>query len=413
MPRNGVVAISASDADGDRAAGGCVVGGGQGERGSVHLGVVGLAIARSLNWSGIPQGDWPWIAAGSRLDWRCGMTNSAKELDRFMEYRNLGRTGLKVSEVCLGAMHFGGPTDEQTSVRILDEFAEAGGTFVDTADVYNAGESEAVLGRWLKGRDRDAFVIATKVYGAMGDGPNDDGLSRKHILAAVEASLRRLGTDYIDLYYTHVWDTATPIEETLATLDTLVTSGKVRYLGASNVTGWQLQKAVDLVGPNRYVALQPLYNLLDREAEWELLAICRNEGLGVMPWSPLRAGWLAGRFHRGMEAPPADSRVAAAAERGLLEAWDYYNNERTWSVLDALHDIAAETGRSVSQVALRWLIQTEPVTAPIIGPRTLEHYVDNIGAVGWTLTDDQFTRLTTVSEKPPVYPYDLLRNFVR
>jgi len=333
-----------------------------------------------------------------------------------MEYRNLGRTGLKVSEVCLGAMHFGGPADEQTSLRILDEFADAGGTFIDTADVYNAGESEAVLGRWLKSRDRDAFVIATKVYGAMGEGPNDDGLSRKHILSAVEASLRRLGTDYIDLYYTHVWDTATPIEETLATLDTLVTSGKVRYLGASNVTGWQLQKAVDVAkynGLNGYTALQPLYNLLDREAEWELLAISRNEGLGVMPWSPLRAGWLAGRFHRGMEAPPEGTRIAEAAERGLLEAWNYYNNERTWNVLDALHDIAAATGHSVAQVALRWLIQTEPVTAPIIGPRTLEHYTDNIGAAGWSLTDEQLTRLTTVSEKPTVYPYDILSGFTR
>ncbi len=333
-----------------------------------------------------------------------------------MEYRNLGKTGLKVSEVCLGAMHFGGPADERTSVRILDAFVEAGGTFIDTADVYNAGESEAVIGRWLAGRDRDALVIATKVYGAMGDGANDDGLSRKHILAAVESSLRRLGTDYIDLYYTHVWDTATPIEETLSTLDTLVTSGKVRYLGASNLTGWQLQKSIDVAqqaGINGYRALQPLYNLLDREAEWELLAICRNEGLGVMPWSPLRAGWLAGRFHRGMDAPPEGTRVAAAADRGLLESWEYYNNERTWAVLDALHAIADETGHSVAQVALRWLIQTEPITAPIIGPRTVEHYTDNIGAVGWSLSGDQLDRLTTVSEKPSVYPYDLLRGFNR
>ncbi|TCO12838.1 aryl-alcohol dehydrogenase-like predicted oxidoreductase [Kribbella steppae] len=333
-----------------------------------------------------------------------------------MEYRNLGKTGLKVSELCLGAMHFGGPADEQTSVRILDEFVEAGGTFIDTADVYNAGESESVVGRWLKGRDRDAMVIATKVYGAMGDGPNDGGLSRKHILAAVEASLRRLGTDYIDLYYTHVWDTATPIEETLSTLDTLVTSGKVRYLGASNVTGWQLQKSVDVAqraGINGYSALQPLYNLLDREAEWELLAVCRNEGLGVMPWSPLRAGWLAGRFHRGMDAPPEGTRVAAAAGLGLLESWEYYDNERTWAVLDALHAIAGDVGHSVAQVALRWLIQTDPVTAPIIGPRTLEHYTDNIGAAGWSLSDDQLAQLTTVSEKPSVYPYDLLRGFNR
>jgi len=333
-----------------------------------------------------------------------------------MEYRFLGRTGLKVSELCLGAMHFGGPTDEETSVRILDAFVEAGGAFIDTADVYNAGASEEILGRWLRGRDRDSLVIATKVWGRMGPGPNDDGLSRKHLHTAVEASLRRLGTDYIDLYYTHVYDDATPIEETLSTLDTLVTAGKVRYLGASNVPAWHLQKAVDVAdrhGWARYDALQPLYNLLDRETEWELIPLCRNEGLGVLPWSPLRAGWLSGRIRRGMAAPPPETRVALAAERGFVESWENYATERTWRVLDEVEAVAAETGRTVAQVAVRWLAQAPGVTAPIIGPRTVDHLTDNLGAVGWTLSEEQTARLNKASEKPKVYPYDILERFVR
>jgi aryl-alcohol dehydrogenase-like predicted oxidoreductase len=333
-----------------------------------------------------------------------------------MEYRYLGRTGLQVSELCLGAMHFGGETDEETSVRILDAFAEAGGTFVDTADVYGGGASEEVLGRWLKKHDRDALVIATKVWGRMGPGPNDAGLSRKHIRTAVEASLRRLGTDYIDLYYTHVYDDATPIEETLSTLDTLVTAGKVRYLGASNVPAWHLQKAIDVADRNgwaRYDALQPLYNLLDRETEWELLTVCRNEGLGVLPWSPLRAGWLSGRITRGMAEPPAGSRVALAAGRGHIESWENYANERTWRVLDEVQSVAAETGHTMAQVAVRWLLQAPGVTAPIIGPRTFDHYTDNAGAVGWALTDDQMARLTMASVKTKVYPYDILEGMAR
>ncbi|GAA0915067.1 aldo/keto reductase [Virgisporangium aurantiacum] len=333
-----------------------------------------------------------------------------------MEYRYLGRTGLKVSELCLGAMHFGGPTDESTSVRILDAFVDAGGTFIDTADVYNGGESEAILGRWLRGRNRDELVIATKVWGRMGPGPNDDGLSRKHIRTAVEASLRRLGTDHIDVYYTHVYDDATPIEETLSTLDTLVTAGKVRYLGASNVPAWHLQKAIDVAdrhGWARYDALQPLYNLLDRETEWELIPVCRNEGLGVMPWSPLRAGWLSGRFTRGMAAPPVGTRIELAADRGLIESWDNYATERTWRILDEAETVAAETGRTVAQVAVRWLLQAPGVTAPIIGPRTPDHLADNLGAAGWILTDDQLARLDKASEKPTVYPYDILAGFVR
>jgi aryl-alcohol dehydrogenase-like predicted oxidoreductase len=333
-----------------------------------------------------------------------------------MEYRYLGRTGLKVSEICLGAMHFGGETDEETSVRVLDAFVDAGGTFIDTADVYSGGASEEVLGRWLKGRNRDDLVIATKVWGRTGPGPNDVGLSRKHLRTAVEASLRRLGTDHLDLYYTHVYDDATPLEETLSTLDTLVTEGKVRYLGASNVPAWHLQKAIDVAdrhGWARYDALQPLYNLLDRETEWELLPVCRNEGLGVLPWSPLRAGWLSGRIRRSMAAPPPGTRVALAAGRGHIESWENYATERTWRVLDELEAVAAETGHTVAQVAVRWLLQAPGVTAPIIGPRTFEHFTDNLGAVGWTLTAEQQARLTAVSGKPKVYPYDILETLLQ
>ncbi|GAB3230576.1 aldo/keto reductase [Glycomyces halotolerans] len=328
-----------------------------------------------------------------------------------MEYRYLGRTGMKVSELCLGAMHFGEATDEQSAHRILDAFTEAGGTFIDTADAYGRGVSESILGSWLKGRDRDQLVVATKVYGRMDEGPNDTGLSRKHILSAVEASLRRLQTDYIDVYYTHVFDDAAPLEEVLSALDVLVTSGKVRYLGASNVTGWQLQKAVDLSqahGWARYEALQPLYNLIDRETEWELMAVCRNEGIGVMPWSPLKAGWLSGRIARGTEAPPAGSRVADGG------SWEEMStDERVLRILDAVHAVAAEAGKTVPQVALRWLLHSDPVTAPIIGPRTMDHLTDNLGATGWDLTDEQLTTLTEASEKPKVYPYDVLDRFIR
>ena len=204
-----------------------------------------------------------------------------------MNYRYLGKTGLKVSEFCLGAMTFGRETSEGISHQILDRFVEVGGNFIDTADVYAQGVSEEILGRWLKGKSRDDFVIATKVRFPMGEGPNDVGLSRKHILAGIEASLRRLDTDYVDLYQVHCWDHTTPLEETLSTLDSLVRGGKARYLGVSNYGGWQLQKAIDLshyMGWEQFVCLQPLYNLLDRQIELELLPVCQNEGLGAIPF---------------------------------------------------------------------------------------------------------------------------------
>lgn len=339
-----------------------------------------------------------------------------------MEYRYLGRTGLKVSELCLGTMSFGGRTDEPTAHQILDQFVAAGGTFIDTADVYSAGVSEEILGRWLERQRRDDLVIATKAYGDMaaGDGepgPNDGGAGRKHLLSAVEASLRRLRTDYIDLYQVHVYDDATPIEETLSTLDRLVRDGKVRFLGASNYAGWQLQKSIDVARSNGwepFSCLQPLYNLLDRETEWDLVPVCQNEGVGIIPWSPLRGGWLSGQYRRDMPQPPSGSRVDVKADSGgWPEAWETYANERTWSIIDTLVAIGAETGRTPAQVALRWLLQRPGVTAPIIGARTLEQLEGNLGATGEPLTEEQMERLNTASEQILPYPFGLLRRFRR
>lgn len=333
-----------------------------------------------------------------------------------MEFRNVGKTGLRVSELCLGAMTFGEDANERSSHAMLDAFVERGGNFVDTADVYGAGRSEEIVGSWLKSKDRDSLVVATKAYGDMGPGPNDGGNGRKHLLAAVEASLRRLGTDYIDLYQMHVFDDATPMEETLSTLDTLVRSGKVRFVGASNHTGWQLQKAVDLarqLGFEPYVCLQPLYNLLDRDAEFELLPVCVNEGLGLIAWSPLRGGWLSGKYHRGMSGPPAGTRVDKSGRSGASENWAAYNTDRTWQIIDAVKEVAKEADRSPAQVALRWLLQRPGVTAPIIGARSPEQLEDNLGAIGWSLTVDQMHTLTTASPLPTVYPYQLLQRFRR
>ncbi len=325
-----------------------------------------------------------------------------------MEQRFLGKTGLKVSELCLGAMTFGRESSEAVSNQVLNRFVDEGGNFIDTADVYTQGASEEIVGRWMKGKRRDDLVVATKVRFAMGEGPNDVGVSRKHILSGVEASLRRLNTDYIDIYQVHCWDRATPLEETLSTLDRLVQSGKVRYIGASNFAGWQLQKAIDLskcMGWEPFMCLQPLYNLLDRYTEWELIPVCQNEGLGIIPWSPLRGGWLSGKFHRGMTAPSEGTRIKTATENDWTESWTRYNNEHTWNVLDRLFEVAKEAGRTPAQVALNWLLQRPGVTAPIIGARTLEQLEDNLCAVGWLLTPEQMDRLNKASDLTLPYPY--------
>ncbi len=330
-----------------------------------------------------------------------------------MEFRYMGRTGLKVSELCLGAMTFGRESDEATSYAILDRFMEDGGNFIDTADVYSQGISETLVGRWLQGQSRDQLVIATKARFPMGEGPNRTGLSRKHLLHAVEDSLRRLNTDYIDLYQVHCWDPGTPLEETLSTLNQLVLQGKVRYIGVSNYKAYQLQKAVDVSRANGWEAftcLQPLYNLLDRTIEWELVEVCQNEGLGIIPWSPLRGGWLTGRYRRGMELPQDDSRIAQASRHNWSESWSEYNNERTWNVIETLVEVAEHRGQSPAAVALNWVKDRPGVTAPIIGVRTLAQLEGNLGSVGWTLDEASRQRLDEVSALAAPYPYSFIEN---
>lgn len=333
-----------------------------------------------------------------------------------METRFMGKTGLLVSELCLGAMTFGRETPEQESYGMMDRFAELGGNFIDTANVYSTGISEQIVGKWLKTKQRENFVIATKVRWAMGSDANAIGLSRKHILDSVDASLRRLGVDAIDLYQVHGWDDATPLEETMGTLNNLVQAGKVRYLGVSNYAGYQVQKAVDLANHHSwepFTCLQPLYNLLDRSMEWELVPVCVAEGIGIIPWSPLRGGWLSGKYHRGSLAPIAGTRVDDATRQGWSEGWEPYANERTWNVLDKLFEVATEIGKHPAQVALRWLLQRPGVTAPIIGARTMEHLNINLGSTGWKLNDAHMNALTKASDVPAPYPYGFLPGWKR
>ncbi|MEV6304433.1 aldo/keto reductase [Actinoplanes sp. NPDC051861] len=330
-----------------------------------------------------------------------------------MEHRFLGASGLRVSELCLGAMTFGREADEAASHRLLDRFAEAGGDFIDTADVYAGGASEEIIGNWLAGRahSRDDVVIATKFFWDTGrGGANSIGAGRKHILGAVEDSLRRLRTDYIDLYQLHCFDESAPIEETLSTLDGLVRSGKVRHLGVSNYASWQLQKSVDVArfrGWEPFVAMQPLYNLIDREVELELVPVALNEGVGIIPWSPMRGGWLTGKYRRGMTSAPADTRWEGDKQPWLGD-WQNSVDERTWTVTDTLIAVAEELGRSPAQVALRWLMQRPGVTAPIVGARTIAQLDDNLGAAGWALDDKTMERLTAAGELPLPYPHGYL-----
>ncbi|XJZ26694.1 aldo/keto reductase [Bacillota bacterium Lsc_1132] len=326
-----------------------------------------------------------------------------------MEYRYLGKTGLRVSELCLGTMTLGRETSEQDSFNILNRFVDEGGNFIDTADVYSKGISEEIVGKWMKNKRRDDLVVATKVRFAMGEGPNDIGLSRKHIISGVKESLNRLQTEYIDLYQVHAWDPRTPLEETLSTLNDLVREGFVRYIGASNFKGWQLQKAIEISRSNgweSFVSLQPQYNLLCRATEWELIDVCINEGLGVIPWSPLRGGWLSGKYTKEMLTPPDNTRVAVAEKEGWGESWSNYNNDYTWKVLETLYDVAKEAEKTPAQVAINWLLNQTGVTAPIIGARTMKQLEANLGSAGWALTDEQIARLNSASDLFVSYPYD-------
>ncbi|MCM2579623.1 aldo/keto reductase [Streptomyces meridianus] len=328
-----------------------------------------------------------------------------------MEYRTLGRSGCSVSALTLGTMTFGNETDEATAHAQLDRFVEAGGTLVDTADVYNAGVSEEIIGRWLADRPadvRDRVTIATKGRFPMGTAPNDVGLSRRHLDRALNASLRRLGVETVDLYQVHAWDPLTPMEETLRFLDDAVRQGKIHYVGLSNFTGWQVQKAVDIAdfrGLSRPVTLQPQYNLLAREIEWEIVPACASEGLGLLPWSPLGGGWLTGKYRRD-ERPVGATRLGENPERGV-EAYDRRSRvERTWAVVDEVHAVAGERGTTPAQVALAWLVDRPSVTSVILGARTVEQLDDNLGAAGLHLSEKERERLDAVSDPGAAdYPY--------
>jgi len=330
-----------------------------------------------------------------------------------MKYRRLGDTGLMVSELCLGCMTFGRETEEEDSKGLVGRFLEAGGNFIDTADVYSKGVSEEITGKAIK-EVRDEVVLATKVRFPMGDGPNEVGLSRKHIMQGCEDSLRRLGTDYIDLYQVHCWDSATPLEETLSALTDLVRAGKVRYIGVSNFTAWQLMRSLQLSevhGFERFVCVQPQYSLVERNIEREILPVCLEEGLGVIPWSPLGGGFLSGKYSRDQE-PPQGSRISEAVE-SMEEYWDRRATERNWRVLEVVGRISEETDKSYAQIALNWLLRQEGVTAPIIGARTMHQLEDNLGASGWELDEGQVAELSEASALEDVYPYRFIRNAQR
>ena len=326
-----------------------------------------------------------------------------------MDYRQLGRSGLRVSTLSLGTMTFGGrggfaktgATDLAGARRQLDMALDAGVNLVDTADVYSSGLSEEIVGQAIAGR-RDRLLLATKARMPMGDGPNDAGLSRHHLIQACEASLRRLGVDHIDLYQVHEWDGQTPLEETLETLDSLVRSGKVRYVGCSNYAGWQLLKALglsDRLGYQRFVSQQIYYSLQAREAEYELIPAGLDQGVGVLVWSPLAGGLLSGKYRRGQDAPEGSRRLAGWDEPPVRD------EDKLYDTVDALGEIAAGHGVSPARVALAWLLRRPGVSSLVIGARTDEQLADNLRSAELRLSDGEQARLDAVSAPPLLYPY--------
>jgi len=334
-----------------------------------------------------------------------------------MEFRTLGRSGLKVPVLSFGTGTFGGgneffrawgATDVAEATRLVDICLEAGVNLFDTADVYSKGLSETILGKAVAGRRADV-LISTKATFRMGPGPNDLGSSRHHLIRACEASLQRLGTDYIDIYHLHGFDALTPIEEALSTLNNLVVSGKVRYIACSNFSGWHLMKSLgvaDKYGWTRYVGHQVYYSLIGREYEWELMPLAVDQGVGALVWSPLGWGRLTGKVRRGQPLP-TESRLHKTAEMG-----PQMSDEYLFKVVDALVEVAKETGKSVTQVALNWLVQRPSISTVIFGARNEEQLRQNLGAVGWNLSSEQVARLDAASDVTPVYPYWHQRQFL-
>lgn len=327
-----------------------------------------------------------------------------------MRQRLLGHSGTAVSEYALGTMTFGAESDEAVSHAMLDAYAAAGGTLIDTADVYSAGESERIVGRWLAANPdmAERMVVTTKGRFPMGKGPNDVGLSRRHLRRALADSLKRLGTEHIDLYQFHAWDPLTPVDETLRFADDAIRAGHIAYYGWSNLTGWQLAEIVHTaraMGVPQPVTLQPQYNLLARELEFEAVPAAERYTVGLLPWGPLAGGWLTGKYSRD-ERPTGATRLGENPNRGM-EAYDRKAaSDRTWRVLDAVASVAAETGASAAQVALAWLVDRPAVTSVILGARTVEQLEANMAAAELTLTPEQRAALDDASAvQAPDYPY--------
>lgn len=330
-----------------------------------------------------------------------------------MEYRFLGASGIKVPVLSFGTATFGGKNDffkawGNTQVdeakRLIDICLDAGVNMFDTADVYSDGVAEEVLGKAIAGKSRDGLILSTKATFTFGEGPNNQGSSRAHLLKQVEGSLKRLGTDYIDIFHMHGFDGNTPVEETLRTLDDLVQSGKIRYIAASNFSGWHLMKSLavsEKYGWNKYVGHQVYYSLNNREYEWELMPLALDQKVGAIIWSPLAAGRLGGKYGRNKPIPQ-DSRVAQGGSPVPDMA---VNEEHLYNIIDALEEIAEETGKSVAQVALNWLLQRPTVSSIIIGARNEDQLKQNLGAVGWDLTVEQIKKLDDASNAAPIYPY--------
>lgn len=330
-----------------------------------------------------------------------------------MEYRFLGASGLQVPVLSFGTATFGGgseffkkwgSTQAAEASTLIDICLDAGINMFDTADIYSDGQSEEVLGAAIKEKQRDKLILATKTSFTFGEGWNNQGSSRVHILKQIEASLRRLGTDYIDVYYMHGFDGNTPVEETIRTLDDLIQSGKIRYAAASNFSGWHLMKSLSVAekyGWNKYIGHQVYYSLVNREYEWELMPLGIDQKVGGVIWSPLAGGRLGGKFSRKKNWPD----TGRVAEGGSPVREDVVNREQLFSITDVLEEIAEETGKSVPQVALNWILQRPTVSSIIIGARNAEQLKQNIGAIGWNLCADQIQRLDQASTVPPIYPY--------
>lgn len=329
-----------------------------------------------------------------------------------MEYRTLGRSGLIVSELCLGTMIFGNGTEQSESEKIIHAFLDGGGNFIDTANVYVRGESEKIVGQAIKDR-RQEVVLATKVRMKVGDHPNDAGYSRKHIMDSVNQSLVRLQTDYIDLYQLHLWDPLTPIEETLRTLDDLVTSGKVRYIGCSNFFAWQLMKSLsysDFSRMERFISIQPQYSLINREMDREVLPLCLSEKVGFIPWAPLGGGFLSGKYEHKIEQPQT-GRLATSAPGEYH--WTNRLTERNFSILETIREVAEQTEKTMTQVSLNWLLLQEGVTSPIFGARTMQQLEENLNGTGWALSAEHWKKLDEASALPEEYPARFHRKFER